>query len=94
MKAIKTRFLGATNYRDSRIVATAEGGERDHRITISYPHELNSEQAHQSAAKALCDKMNWHGRMVSGGLRDCYVHVFVTHKLDSGRDYDLESFEV
>ena len=94
MKAIKTTFLGATNFRGSRIKATAEGGQRDHQVTIPYPHELNSEQAHQAAAKALCAKLDWHGAMITGGLRDCYVHVFSSHKLESGKDYPQETFEV
>lgn len=94
MKAIKTKFLPATNNRGSRIKATAEGGERDHQVTIGYPHEFNAEQAHQQAAKALCAKMGWHGSMATGGLRDCYVHVFITTKTDSGRYYGHDTFEV
>lgn len=94
MKAIKTVYLGATDSRGSRIKATAEGGPRDHQVTIPYPHELSGVAVHQEAAKALCAKMGWHGRMVSGGLKDCYVHVFVGWQLESGRVADEIGFEV
>lgn len=66
MKAIQTRYLGPTNYRGSRIKATAEGG---HSVTIGYPHEYNTEQAHWQACKALLAKTGWQWTEVaSGGL--------------------------
>jgi hypothetical protein len=55
MKAIQTRYLGPTNYKGSRIKAWADGWGS---VTISYPHEYNTEQAHWWAAKALIDKVN------------------------------------
>ncbi len=94
MKAIKTTYRGPTNTRGSRIIATAEGGERDHRLAMPYRHDLNAEQGHQEAARALCAKLGWHGVMVTGGLRDCYVHVFTAHRLESGADYPQETFTV
>ena len=55
MKAIQTRYLGPTNYRGARIKAWAYGWGS---VTISYPHEYNSELAHHEAAKALIAKVN------------------------------------
>jgi glutamate mutase epsilon subunit len=55
MKAIQTRYLGATNYRGSRIKASADGWGS---VIIGYPHEYNTELAHYAAAKALIDKAN------------------------------------
>lgn len=67
MKAILTRYHGATNTRGSRISATDSDKNR---VSISYPHELNSDKAHALAAKTLCEKMNWHGEMIGGGLHN------------------------
>ena len=65
MKAIQTKYHGATNTRSSRISATAEGGNR---VSIPYPHELSGEAVHAAAALALCRKLGWQGELVGGGL--------------------------
>lgn len=76
MKAIITKYHGATNTRGSRISATAEGGNR---VSIPYPHELNSDAAHKLAAVMLCKKMNWATELCGGGMPDgatqCWVFV-------------------
>ncbi len=75
MKAIKTRYLGPTDHRGSRIKATAEGIRES--VTVPYPHEMNSgPDAHSVAALALCRKMGWDGTLIAGGLDDCYVFTF------------------
>lgn len=73
MKAITTKYLGATNTRGARIVASDQDNNR---VVIPYPHELNTEQAHEAAAKALCLKMQWTGRLIAGSLNRGYVFVF------------------
>lgn len=73
MKAIITKYHGATNFRGSRISAF----DGDNRVVIPYPHELNSEEAHRAAAQALCDKLKWTGKFISGGLKNGYAHVFI-----------------
>ncbi len=73
MKAIKTKYIGATNYRCSRVSASDEDGNR---IVLTWCHNLNGEENHRAAAYALRDKMGWKGELITGGLRDCYVHVF------------------
>lgn len=73
MKAIQTRYHGATNTRGSRISATAEGG---HRIYISYPHELSGAECHAAAAVELCRRLKWQGDLIGGGLPNgdyCFV---------------------
>lgn len=73
MKAIVTKYYGATNTRGSRIVATAEGGKRPWRISIPYDHSGNE---HAKAALALAKKMGWKGELIEGGLPNG-DHVFV-----------------
>lgn len=73
MKAISTKYLGPTDRRGSRIIAS----DGDHnRLTIGYPHELNSEAAHRKAAEALRDKMGWKGHLFQGSLKHADVFVF------------------
>jgi len=76
MQAIITKYHGPTDTRGSRISATVEAG----RVYISYPYELNIEEAHRKAAKALQTKLGWdkdhHADIVTGWLRPGeYVHV-------------------
>jgi hypothetical protein len=55
MQAIHTKYLGPTNFKGGRIKATCSAGS----VTISYPHDLNFEQAHAAAAMALVRKLGW-----------------------------------
>ena len=75
MKAITTRYLGCTDTKGSRFVATTEGGNR---ITISYDYSLNAEENHKRVALALCDKMKWSKDIIGGGTDKGYVWVFNT----------------
>ena len=73
MKAIRTRYLGATNTRGSRIKADDGDGNT---VTISYPHEFSGADVHAQAAIALCQKMGWRGMITAGGLDNGYVFTF------------------
>ena len=53
MQAIVTKYLPATNYRESRIRATCASGA----VTIPYPHELSGQAVHRAAAEALVAKL-------------------------------------
>lgn len=75
MKAIKTTYLVCTNNRGTRIKAT-DGNKNS--VTLSWDHELDADENHKAAAKALCEKMNWKGELIMGGFPDCNVHVFAT----------------
>lgn len=70
MKAIQTKYTGPTDTRGSRMIATAEGGARPHRLSVPYDHALNIDENHAAAALALKNKMGWKGAMVGGGLPD------------------------
>ena len=73
-QAIETKYLPCTNFRPSRIVATASAG----RVIVSYEHGLNITDNHARAAKALADKFGWRGVWVQGALpngNDCFVNM-------------------
>ncbi len=85
MKAIKTKYLGPTDTRGSRISASDEDGNR---ITIPYPHELNNDRGHLAAAEALCRKMKWSGELNGGSLKNGYVFTF-----DAGKQLIREAID-
>ena len=69
MKAIRTRYIGASNVKGSRIQAKCEART----IYLSYDHALNGDENHAVAARALRDKMEWKGAMIGGTYgRDMY----------------------
>ena len=74
MKAIQTKFLPCTDYQGSRVKASDADGNS---ITIGWDHGFNQEQNHIRAARALCEKMSWRGKIATGYLNRRYVHVFV-----------------
>lgn len=84
MQAITTKFVKPTDFKGSRIKATAEAGS----VTIGWDHALNSEGNHIAAAKALCVKLGWvpaadnrHTETVAGYLKaGQYVHVFLPYE--------------
>ncbi len=61
MKAIVTKYLGQTEKRPARIVATADGG---HRVVVT----ATGSDPHRDAVIALCHKLQWTGELVQGGL--------------------------
>jgi hypothetical protein len=78
MKAITIKYAGPTNTKGSRWIATAEGGAKPHKVTVSYDHALSSESNAFVAAKTLCDKLGWKGRLAIGqDAKGDYVAVFV-----------------
>lgn len=72
MIAIETRYLGPTDKRGSRYVATTCNG---HRLMRSADDDLNPTENQAAAARALADKMTWKGELVGGGtkLGMCWV---------------------
>ena len=73
MKSIETKYVGPSNVRGTRIIATDCG---DHRIIKSYDHSLSSEQNHMAAARQLCEKLNWHGSLWGGHTKAGMVFVW------------------
>jgi hypothetical protein len=81
-QAIVTKYIGPTNFRDSRVKATSDAGT----ITLSWDDALDSNANHDRAALALASRMGWTGHYVGGGLPGnikaacAYVQVPGTHK--------------
>ena len=82
MKAIRTRYYGATNTKGSKIVAS--DGDRNS-ISISYPHGLNSDEAHELAAYLLMQKMQWPNQLIGGGFQNDYYWTMVPMVERSGK---------
>ena len=63
-QAITTRFIPCTNYRESRVKASAEAGS----MTVGWDHALNVDENHAEAARALIAKFGWHGQWVQAAM--------------------------
>ena len=71
-QAIVTKYLGPTNMRGSRVVATCQAGS----LTVGWDHALDAPANHTAAARELAEHMGWHGTWVGGampGAGYCYV---------------------
>jgi hypothetical protein len=75
MQAILTHYVGPSNVRGSRYIATNADGKR---AIVSADHALDSFHNHARAAKALADKLDWHGVMEAGATKRGYAFVFVS----------------
>jgi hypothetical protein len=74
MKAITTKYHGPTNFKGSRVSASAEGG---HKLWMQWDDALNSNENHRAAATALATKMDWSGNWAAGWTEDACVWVNV-----------------
>jgi hypothetical protein len=74
MKVIETRFVGPTNRRGRRIVASDCDGNR---AMVMYSGLLNETEAQHAAATALCEKMGWTGPLVGGSTKRGMAFVFL-----------------
>lgn len=74
-QAIETRYLGPTNHRVSRIVATSASG---HRLVYDWEHGLNIEANHYAAAKALQAKLEWEPIKAGGSTKAGFVWLVST----------------
>ena len=72
MKAIKTKFIGPTNTKPSRIKASVEG------VTSKI---YQSDIGHEAAALAFCEFHDWDKHLAHGQLdADTWVHCFVPER--------------
>lgn len=77
MQAIQTKYLCPTNFRGSRVKATAGAGS----ITLEWDDSKNSYDNHRAAMHALVEKLGWarlarDERWETGALSDgSFVHV-------------------
>jgi len=69
-QSIETRYIGPTNHRCSRIVATTPSG---HRLIKDLNHSLNIEANHYAAAKALQAKLEWEPIKAGGSTKAGFV---------------------
>ena len=77
MKAITTRYLGATNYKGSRIKATTGDGLGERGLVMSYDHEYEQVDNHRRCAEALAKQLNWNVILIGGESKGCYVFTIV-----------------
>ena len=76
MKAILTKVLPCTDTRPTRIKAYTEGGNS---LTVSWTEcdeGRTQGEAHMYAARKLCNKMHWGGKLIGGGTLEGYCFVF------------------
>lgn len=78
MKTILTKYMGPTNCRGSKIKASDEDGNT---VTLPYDSAKNSNDCHLEAAVALCQKMDWIGKLHGGHTKAGMVWVFYDPQL-------------
>lgn len=85
MQAIKTKYLGATDYRGARVKATSDAGQ----ITIPWSYDLGTEANHDSARKALQLKLAVNGERKYGYnfLSDPWLRPMVGGALPNNEGY-------
>jgi len=78
-RAIRTRYVGPTNYRGSRVIADA--GDSQSRVIQTWADNLNPDENHAMAALAVVRKMGWdseyHTPITGGQHGNAYYWVFL-----------------
>lgn len=72
-QAITTQYLCLTNFKGSRVKATAAAGS----VTLHWDDALNTDDNHMKAAQALANKFGWRGRWFGGSLPKGMGNVYV-----------------
>lgn len=54
---ITTKYLGPTNTKGARVVASSKGPNQTYRRVIGWDYELEAEANHTQAARALADSI-------------------------------------
>ena len=84
---IRTKYLGPTNYRGSRITATHKrDGEQTQRVTLSWDHSLDGLENAKAAALALCKSWPYEQTMTlvaCGFDHDHYYFIASTEPISS-----------
>ena len=71
-QGIETRYVGPTNHRGSRVIATTPGG---HKLTHHWAYELGIDANHHAAAEALRAKLDWPSIKAGGSTAKGFVWV-------------------
>lgn len=74
-QSIETRYLGPTNHRGARIVATTASG---HRLIHDWNYSLGIEANHYEAAKGLQDMVQWEPIKAGGSTKAGFVWLLST----------------
>jgi hypothetical protein len=78
-QAIQTKYLGPTNSKGDRILASSKAQS----ITKSWDHALTVDANHIEAAMSLAKKLKWTGEWCGGGTEASgYVFVNTTDGAD------------
>ena len=72
MKSIETKYVGPSNVRGSRYIAT----DGDNRIIVSADDRLSFEGNHTAAAVKFCEKFHWTGKLQGGHTKSGMVFVW------------------
>ena len=95
-QSILTKYIPPTNTRGARIKAV-QSGWNDKRqcasITIPYPHELNTDQAHALAARMLAEKLDWPGQWAPASLGAFSDFAYCFCRVDSKDFFTVEKKE-
>lgn len=77
-RSISTKYVGYTNSKPSRIIATASGdGPGQPKITMYYDSALGVDENHMKAARLLAAKLDWTGQWAMGGATRGCVFVLI-----------------
>ena len=68
MKAIRTKYIGPSDRKGSRVSATT--GEKGQRVVLTWDNARNASDMHAVAARTLADKYQWQGKLIGGGFPD------------------------
>lgn len=85
-QAIETRYVGPTNHRGFRVIATTPGG---HRHVRQWDYSLGIEANHYAAAEALRAKLDWPAIKAGGSTKAGYAFItsagyaFITSTIDA-----------
>jgi hypothetical protein len=76
-QAIMTKYLGPTNYRGSRVKASAQDGS----IIVNWDYASSTEANHKKALQALLNRLGWNqrkgGKWIMGSLPNGQtVHIY------------------
>lgn len=81
-QAIVTKYLGPTNFKGSRIKASASAGS----IVVNWDHDRDTDENYRAAAMALVKKFEWDKLTYKtkwvGGCLPCGSYCFVDAKGD------------
>jgi len=74
-QSIETKFVGHTQTKPSRIIATTSGGKK---LVVSTSHlDGTDEENHTFVAETLFKQLGWPGKLVCGTTKKGYVFVVI-----------------